>query len=124
LPPCAQSKLVRVLFGNILDVALDIRLDSPTYGKAFAIELSATNKKQLYVPKGFAHGFSVLSEVAEVLYKCDEFYRKEMEGGILFNDPVLNIDWKIPADRAIISPKDLKHSGFKDFKSHFEYSTV
>jgi dTDP-4-dehydrorhamnose 3,5-epimerase len=106
LNPHAQTKLVRVLSGNILDVAVDIRKGSPTFGHHFTIELSAENKKQLLVPKGFAHGFSVLSEKAEVLYKCDGFYNKESEGGICFNDPSLNIDWKIPADKAIVSDKD------------------
>ena len=106
LNPHAQTKLVRVLSGNILDVAVDVRKGSPTFGHHFTIELSAENKKQLLVPKGFAHGFSVLSEKAEVLYKCDGFYNKESEGGICFDDPSLNIDWKIPADKAIVSDKD------------------
>ncbi|MGZ8539710.1 MAG: dTDP-4-dehydrorhamnose 3,5-epimerase, partial [Chitinophagaceae bacterium] len=96
LNPNAQTKLVRVLSGSILDVAVDMRKGSPTFGKSFTVELSAENKKQLFVPKGFAHGFSVLSEKAEVLYKCDGFYNKESEGGIRFDDPSLNIDWKIP----------------------------
>lgn len=106
LPPDAQSKLVRVLYGKILDVAVDIRVGSPTYGKPFCLELSAENKKQLFIPTGFAHGFSVLSEKAEILYKCDAFYSKESDAGIFFNDPALNIDWKIPASKAIISAKD------------------
>lgn len=106
LNPHAQTKLVRVLSGQILDVAVDMRKGSPTFGHAFTIELSAENKKQLFVPKGFAHGFSVLSEKAEVLYKCDGFYNKESEGGIRFDDPSLNIDWKVPVDKAIISDKD------------------
>ena len=97
LNPYAQAKLIRVLAGRILDVAVDIRKGSPTYGESFSIELSAENKKQLFIPVGFAHGFSVLSEQAEVFYKCDEFYNKESEGGIMYNDPSLNIDWKIPA---------------------------
>ena len=96
LQPYAQTKLVRVLSGNIIDAAVDIRKNSPTYGKAYTIELSAENKKQLLVPKGFAHGYSVISETAEVFYKCDEFYNKESEGGIAWNDPALNIDWQIP----------------------------
>ena len=95
-----------------MDVAVDIRKGSPTYGKVFTIELSAENKKQLLVPKGFAHGYSVLSETAEVFYKCDAFYNKEREGGIMYNDPALNIDWKIPADKAIVSEKDISTSGF------------
>lgn len=106
LNPHAQTKLVRVLSGSILDVAVDMRKGSPTFGHHFTIELSAENKKQLFVPKGFAHGFSVVSEKAEVLYKCDGFYNKESEGGIRFDDPSLNIDWKIPDDKAIISEKD------------------
>ena len=104
--PFAQTKLVRALSGTILDVALDIRKGSPTYGKVFTIELSAENKKQLLVPKGFAHGYSVLSETAEVLYKCDAFYNKHCEGGVLFNDPALSIDWKISTDKAIVADKD------------------
>jgi dTDP-4-dehydrorhamnose 3,5-epimerase len=106
LNPHAQTKLVRVLAGSILDVAVDMRNGSPTYGHHYTIELSAENKKQLLVPKGFAHGFSVLSEKAEVLYKCDGFYDKSSEGGIRFDDASLNIDWKIPASKAIISDKD------------------
>ncbi|HKZ67333.1 MAG TPA: dTDP-4-dehydrorhamnose 3,5-epimerase [Chitinophagaceae bacterium] len=106
LNPYAQTKLIRVLSGRILDVAVDIRKGSPTFGQHFDIELSAENKKQLLVPKGFAHGFSVLSEKAEVLYKCDGFYNKESEGGIHFDDPALNIDWQVPADKAIVSDKD------------------
>jgi dTDP-4-dehydrorhamnose 3,5-epimerase len=107
LNPYAQTKLVRVLSGSILDVAVDMRKGSPTFGKHFDIELSAENKKQLLIPKGFAHGFSVLSETAEVSYKCDGFYHKESEGGIHFNDPSLNINWQIPVDKAIVSEKDL-----------------
>jgi dTDP-4-dehydrorhamnose 3,5-epimerase len=121
LAPHAQSKLVRVLSGAILDVAVDIRKGSPTYGQHFAIELSAANKKQLYIPHGFAHGFSVLSETAEVMYKCDGYYHKESEGGILYNDPALNIDWKIPADKVIVSPKDLANPLFKDCRNNFEF---
>ncbi len=107
----AQTKLIRVLSGAILDVAVDIRSGSPTFGKVFTIELSAENKKQLLVPKGFAHGYSVLSETAEVFYKCDEFYDKEAEGGIFLNDPELEIDWKIPAEFQQISEKDTKYPG-------------
>ena len=106
LNPHAQTKLVRVLSGKIMDVAVDIRTGSPTYGKAFSLELSAENNKQLLIPKGFAHGFSVLSETAEVIYKCDEFYHKDSEAGIIYNDAALNIDWQIPAGKAIISEKD------------------
>jgi len=106
LPPFAQTKLVRVLSGRILDVVVDIRKGSPTFGKQFSIVLSAENKKQLLVPKGFAHGFSVLSERAEVFYKCDAFYNKESEAGFSYNDPALGIDWQIPAGKEIISEKD------------------
>jgi dTDP-4-dehydrorhamnose 3,5-epimerase len=121
LQPHAQTKLVRVLHGTILDVAVDIRKDSPTYGKVFSVELSADNKKQLYIPAGFAHGFSVLSEKAEVLYKCDAFYSKESEGGILYNDPSLNIDWKIAPDKAIVSDKDIKLPTLADCKNNFVF---
>lgn len=104
--PFAQTKLIRVLSGNIIDAVVDIRKGSPTYGQAYTIELSAQNKKQLLVPKGFAHGYSVISPTAEVFYKCDGFYHKESEGGIAWNDPLLNIDWQVPADKSVISDKD------------------
>lgn len=106
LPPYAQTKLVRVLRGKILDVVVDIRKGSPTFGQTYSKVLSAKNKRQLLVPKGFAHGFSVLSKKAEVLYKCDGFYNKESEGGIIYNDAELNIDWRIPAEQALVSDKD------------------
>jgi dTDP-4-dehydrorhamnose 3,5-epimerase len=122
LKPFAQAKLVRVLEGTILDVAVDIREGSPTFGRHFAIELSAGNKRQLLVPHGFAHGFSVLSETAIVLYKCDQFYNKESEGGIIYNDPSLNIDWKIPANKAIVSDKDIKLPVFADCVNNFEFA--
>jgi len=121
LPPHAQTKLVRVLQGTILDVALDIRQGSPTFGRHFAIELSAENKKQLFIPKGFAHGFSVLSEKAVVMYKCDAFYNKESDAGILFNDPALGIDWKLPADRVIVSDKDKQLPTFANCRNTFTY---
>ena len=121
LDPYAQVKLIRVLVGRILDVAVDIRKGSPTFGKSFSIELSAENKKQLFVPAGFAHGFSVLSEHAEVFYKCDSFYNKESEGGILYNDLSLNIDWKIPAGKEIISEKDKQLPLFANCRNNFEY---
>ncbi len=121
LAPHAQTKLVRVLSGVILDVAVDIRKGSPTFGQVYTIELSADNKLQLLVPKGFAHGYSVLSETAEVMYKCDALYNKESEGGIAYNDPTLNIDWKIPAGKAIISDKDLVHPGIENCVNNFEY---
>ena len=105
-PPYAQAKLIRVLEGIILDVAVDIRKHAPTYGQHFALELSAENKKQLFIPEGFAHGFSVLSPTAVVLYKCNAYYNKNSEGGILYSDPELGIDWKVTPGEAIISEKD------------------
>jgi dTDP-4-dehydrorhamnose 3,5-epimerase len=122
IPPFAQAKLVRTLVGSILDVVVDIRKGSPTFGKVFSIELSADNKKQLFIPAGFAHGFSVLSDVAEVLYKCDQFYSKANEHGILYNDPVLQIDWKIPLAQAIVSDKDLVHPVFANCVNPFEFN--
>jgi len=102
----AQAKLVRVLSGAVLDVAVDLRKDSPTFGEHFAIELSYENKKQLFVPRGFAHGFVVLTNTAEFFYKCDNYYHREAEGGIIFSDPSLNIDWRLPADQMVVSAKD------------------
>lgn len=104
----AQAKLVRVLSGTVLDVAVDLRPNSPTFGQHFAIELSAENKKQLFIPRGFGHGFSVLSETVEFFYKCDNFYNKEAEGGIIYNDPEINIDWQLPVDTIRVSEKDLE----------------
>ncbi|MEP7254941.1 MAG: dTDP-4-dehydrorhamnose 3,5-epimerase [Ferruginibacter sp.] len=121
LEPHAQTKLVRALSGNILDVVVDIRKGSPMYGKVFLMELSADNKKQLLIPKGFAHGFSVLSKTAEVLYKCDALYNKESEGGIIYNDPGLNIDWMLPADKAIISEKDMEFPSILNCKNNFVF---
>lgn len=121
LTPHAQTKLVRALEGTILDVAVDIREGSPTYGQSFAVELSAENKKQLLIPAGFAHGFSVLSQTAIVLYKCDQFYNKESEGGIRYDDPSLNIDWRIETGKEIISDKDLALPLFFHFKNNFKY---
>lgn len=121
IPPYAQAKLVRTLLGSILDVVVDIRKGSPTFGKSYSIELSAENKKQLFIPAGFAHGFSVLSEVAEVLYKCDQFYNKASEGGILYNDPVLEIDWKIPVQKAIVSDKDVQNPAFANCINPFVF---
>jgi dTDP-4-dehydrorhamnose 3,5-epimerase len=118
-PPHAQTKLIRTLSGAILDVVVDIRKGSPMYGKVFSIELSAENKKQLLVPKGFAHGYSVLTDTAEVLYKCDEFYNKQSEGGLLYNDPTLAIDWQIPADKAVVADKDLIHPGMDNCITNF-----
>ena len=110
----AQTKLIRVLSGAVLDVVVDIRKDSLTYGQHFSIELSGENKKQLFIPKGFAHGFSVLSDTATFFYKCDNYYNKEAEKGIIFNDTTLNIDWKVPVENAILSSKDLLLPNFSD----------
>jgi len=119
--PFAQTKLIRVLSGKIIDVAVDIRSGSPTYGHAYTILLSAENKKQLLVPKGFAHGYSVISETAEVFYKCDEFYHKESEGGISLIDPSLQIDWQIPADKMIISEKDKQSELLENTNHNFVF---
>jgi dTDP-4-dehydrorhamnose 3,5-epimerase len=121
LNPFAQSKLVRTLKGKILDVVVDLRKGSPQFGKSYSVELSADNKRQLFIPAGFAHGFSVLSETADVLYKCDNFYNKESEGGIIFNDTVLNVDWGLPPDRIIVSVKDLVLPAFAECKNNFEF---
>lgn len=102
----AQAKLVRVLHGEVLDVAVDIRPDSPTFGQYEAVLLSAENQRQFFIPRGFAHGFLVLSETATFFYKCDNFYNKEAEGGILFNDPTIGIDWNFPLEQLLISEKD------------------
>ncbi|MBO7055344.1 MAG: dTDP-4-dehydrorhamnose 3,5-epimerase [Bacteroidales bacterium] len=118
-PPHAQTKLLRVVEGKIIDVAVDIRKGSPTYGKHVAVELSAENFKQLLIPTGFAHGFSVLSETAIVQYKCTDYYHPETEGGIMFNDSDIDIDWGIPLDEAVVSDKDLKHPSFAEFESPF-----
>lgn len=118
-PPYAQTKLLRVVQGKIIDIAVDIRKNSPTYGQHVAVELSDNNFKQLLIPEGFAHGFSVLSETATVQYKCTNFYHPESEGGIMFDDIDLNINWGIPLDEAVISEKDLKHTSFKDFETPF-----
>ena len=117
--PFAQAKLVRVLEGEILDVAVDLRKNSPTYGQHVSVVLSAENKKQLMVPHGFAHGFSVLSETASVLYKVDQSYHKDSERGIRYDDPVLNIDWKVSPDKVIVSEKDLVLSAFSDIDWEF-----
>jgi dTDP-4-dehydrorhamnose 3,5-epimerase len=123
LNPHAQAKLVRAISGKILDVAVDIRIGSPSYKKVFAVELSAENKKQLFIPAGFAHGFSVLSETAEVLYKCDKYYNKESEGGIVYNDAELNIDWQIPAGKAIVSEKDLQLPELRNAQNNFHFNS-
>ncbi|HRL72210.1 MAG TPA: dTDP-4-dehydrorhamnose 3,5-epimerase [Flavobacterium sp.] len=118
-PPHAQTKLVRVLQGEIIDVAVDLRKDSATFGHSFSIKLTAENKKQLLVPQGFAHGFSVISETAVVLYKCDQYYNKASEGGIRFDDAQLNIDWGMDLKEAIVSEKDLVLPGFNSCNSEF-----
>jgi dTDP-4-dehydrorhamnose 3,5-epimerase len=122
LDPHAQTKLVRVLTGRVLDVAVDIRKGSPTFGKHVAVELSAENKLQLLIPRGFAHGFSVLSETAQLAYKCDGLYSKESEGGIRYDDPQLAIDWKVPATTAVVSAKDLELPSFADCRNNFTFS--
>lgn len=113
LPPYTQAKLVRVVKGKVLDIALDLRKESSTFGQHIAVELSAENKWQFFIPRGFAHGFAVLSEEAIFQYKCDNYYVPESEGGIQFDDPVLGIDWKIPREEMILSAKDLKHGGLE-----------
>lgn len=118
-PPYSQSKLVRCVRGKVLDVAVDIRRGSPTYGRHVAVELSEDNHRQFFVPRGFAHGFSVLSETAVFQYKCDNFYHPEADGGICILDGSLGIDWQIPTDHAILSEKDTKHVLLKDFDSPF-----
>ena len=115
----AQAKLVRVLEGRVLDVAVDIRRASPTYGQHVAVELSAENNRQLLIPRGFAHGFSVLSDTAVFAYKCDNLYCRESEGGIRFDDPTLAIDWRIDMDKALTSDKDKQHPYFTEFESCF-----
>lgn len=117
--PYAQAKLVRVLKGRILDVVVDLRVDQPTYKHFFNLELSDENRKQLMVPKGFAHGFVVLSETAQVLYKCDEYYNKSSESGIRFDDPELSIDWVVNKDELIISEKDLELPFLKNLNNAF-----
>ena len=108
-PPFAQAKLVRVVSGKVLDVAVDIRKGSPTFGKHVSVELSGANKRQLFIPRGFAHGFAVLSNEAVFQYKCDNYYAPDYEDGILWNDPVLEIDWKIPMKDVILSEKDKRN---------------
>ncbi|MBK7148646.1 MAG: dTDP-4-dehydrorhamnose 3,5-epimerase [Bacteroidetes bacterium] len=121
LPPFAQAKLVRVVEGSVLDVVVDIRKGSPTYGQHFDIELSAENKRQLYIPHGFAHGFAVLSDTCIFQYKCDNYYSKESEGGILYNDPALGIDWKIDLAHAVVSDKDRGLPLLADCVNTFQY---
>ena len=120
--PYSQTKLIRALEGTINDVVLDLRKGSPTFGKWFSVELSAENKRQVYIPHGFAHGFSVLSEQAAIFYKCDNFYNPQSEGGVLYNDPVLGIDWKVDADKAIVSDKDRMLPIFNLLETNFVFN--
>lgn len=120
-PPFTQSKLVRCVKGRVLDVAVDIRKESPTYGRHVAVELSEENHRQFFVPRGFAHGFAVLSKTAVFQYKCDNFYTPEADIGISLQDESLGIDWRIPISHAILSEKDTKHLCLKDFDSPFDY---
>lgn len=122
-PPYTQSKLVRCVRGKVLDVAVDIRKGSPTYGQHVAVELSEENHLQFFIPHGFAHGFSVLSETAVFQYKCDNFYAPQADGGISILDSSLGIDWRIPVERVILSEKDTRHQLLKDFDSPFNYNT-
>lgn len=119
-PPYAQSKLVRCVKGAVLDVAVDIRKGSPTYGQHVAVELTADNHRQFFIPRGFAHGFAVLSDEAIFQYKCDNFYAPQADGGISILDASLNIDWLIPTEKAILSEKDTKHPLLQDFDSPFD----
>ncbi|MBR3615756.1 MAG: dTDP-4-dehydrorhamnose 3,5-epimerase [Bacteroidaceae bacterium] len=121
-PPYCQSKLVRCIKGAVLDVAVDLRKGSPTFGKHVAVELTEENHRQLFVPRGFAHGFAVLSEEAVFQYKCDNFYNKESEGAIAWDDPELAIDWRIPADKALLSEKDKLNKSIKEADFLFDYN--
>ena len=118
-PPFAQSKLVRDIKGAVLDGAVDIRKGSPTFGQYVSVELTGENHRQFFIPRGFAHGFSVLSEEVIFQYKCDNFYSPQSEGAIAWNDPDLNIDWRIPAEKVVLSEKDSKHPRLKDWQNVF-----
>lgn len=120
-PPHAQAKLVRVVKGRVLDVAVDIRKGSPTYGRHVEVELSEDNHRMVFIPKGFAHGFAVLSEDAVFQYRCDDYYAPETEGAIAWNDLDLDIDWRLPSEKVILSAKDTSHPSFKDADIPFEY---
>ncbi len=120
MPPYAQSKLVRCVKGAVLDVAVDIRKGSPTYGCHVAVELTESNRLQMFIPRGFAHGFAVLSDIAVFQYKCNNFYHPEADGGISVLDPSLGIDWRISAENAILSEKDTKHPLLSEFNSPFD----
>lgn len=119
--PYAQAKLVRVLQGKVLDVVVDIRRNSPTFQQSYSVELSAENKLQLLIPRGFAHGFVVLSETCEFFYKCDNYYNKASEGGIAYDDPTLNIDWQIPTQDIILSEKDMQNPTLENASYNFTY---
>lgn len=120
-PPYTQSKLVRVVSGSVLDVAVDIRKGSPSFGKHVAVELTGDNHRQFFMPKGIAHGFSVLSEEAVFQYKCDEFYAPQSEGALAWDDPDLNIDWRLPIEKVLLSEKDRHHPNFRNFDTPFNY---
>ena len=120
-PPHAQSKLVRVIKGAVLDVAVDIRRGSPTFGQHVAVELSGDNHRQLFIPRGFAHGFSVLTDEVVFQYKCDNFYAPQSEGALAWDDPDLAIDWRIPADKVLLSEKDRHHGRLRDAEWLFDY---
>lgn len=120
-PPYAQAKLVRVIKGAVLDVAVDIRRGSPTYGQHVAVELTEENHRQFFIPRGFAHGFSVLSPEAIFQYKCDNFYHPEAEGAVAWNDPALGIDWRIPMEQVVLSEKDSKHPRLNEAEGWLEY---
>ncbi len=120
--PFSQSKLVRVHKGKVLDVVVDIRKGSPTFGKSVSVELSGENRLMLFIPRGFAHGFAVLSEEAVFEYKCDDFYHPESEGGIAWDDPDLAIDWRLPSEDIILSEKDKHHPAFKELETPFDFN--
>ena len=121
-PPYSQSKLVRCIKGAVLDVAVDIRKGSPTFGKHVAVELSEENHRQLFIPRGFAHGFAVLTDEAVFQYKCDNYYNKESEGAVAWNDPQLAIDWRVPADKVVLSEKDKLSKNIADADFLFDYN--
>ncbi len=123
LAPYAQTKLIRVVRGTVYDVAVDLRIGSPTFGQWYGLEVSASKKNQLYIPKGFAHGFSVLSDYAIFSYKCDALYNPAADRGIRFDDPALNIDWKLPMEEAVISGKDLVHPFLADAEINFKFES-
>lgn len=121
-PPYAQSKLVRVIKGAVLDVAVDIRKGSPTFGQHVAVELTGENHRQFFIPRGFAHGFSVLTDEVIFQYKCDNFYAPQSEGALAWDDPDLGIDWRIPTDKVLLSEKDCHHSRLRDAEWLFDYN--